>query len=619
MVDQESRSYRPRRAFIEPEAEPTPPPAPDPAPAPATVSRPAAPNFDDEDAPKPLYRDEYLPRTLYHPERTANGSETAAAPVVNGGAFAANGETTPVNGGAAQPPAAPPRPDANDVGSDDTAIRSFTFAPRTRRTADEATTILARSGSTARGRYAPSGPSGPDDLDEGEDEDDSRPIGERARWALAIGVVAAVVVLGLAIGYAVLGLGDDNKGTVPPPAETAGSVGPGPTTSVSEPPMTNGGALLTNDLMLSAAQAKPLDPKRTWKESLTQRGGSEDAPVPACFGVEPPDGQPVSQQKILRVLSSSGKSAPSALHDATAYATAEEAAQAYAVTSRTLGTCPAAGAWLASGRVVRGVGEQATGVTVAVKNGDATEWHSVVISRTGRVLNILDVSKSADAIAPATVAGVLTDVIAKQCGPAGGKCGGQALVRVGPPPLGGDQPGYLAAGDLPPVAGSVSPWNAAPVELPQEDFVGASCENVDWSTVAAEARSSRVYLHPDSGTSYFGVNQIVLTLKDEKSAKALVEKIKTNLEECKERRLTATVSDPKKVRGIGTKATAITGYTATVEQKGTQGSDEFRVGIVQAGTKVAYSFANPKGDFDFTDAQWNTISVRAGERVTQAP
>ena len=78
MVDQESRSYRPRRAFIEPEAEPTPPPAPDPAPAPATVRRPAAPNFDDEDAPKPLYRDEYLPQTLYRPERTTNGSATPA-------------------------------------------------------------------------------------------------------------------------------------------------------------------------------------------------------------------------------------------------------------------------------------------------------------------------------------------------------------------------------------------------------------------------------------------------------------------------------------------------------------------------------------------------------------
>ena len=64
----------------------------------------------------------------------------------------------------------------------------------------------------------------------------------------------------------------------------------------------------------------------------------------------------------------------------------------------------------------------------------------------------------------------------------------------------------------------MSPWNAAPIELPQEDFVGSSCENVNWTTVAAEARSSRVYLHPDSGTSYFGVNQIVLTIKDEKAA-----------------------------------------------------------------------------------------------------
>ena len=179
------------------------------------------------------------------------------------------------------------------------------------------------------------------------------------------------------------------------------------------------------------------------------------------------------------------------------------------------------------------------------------------------------------------------------------------------------QPGFLAAGDLPPVGGSVSPWNAAPVELPQEDFVGASCENVNFATVPAESRNMRVYLHPDSGNAYFGVNQIVLGLKDAKSAKSLVEKLKSNLEDCKKRRLTATVSDAKKVTGLGAKGVEVSGYTFVVEQKGTQGSDEFRVGVVQAGTKVAYTFANPKGDFDFTDSQWNTISVRAGERVTQ--
>ena len=598
MVDQESRSYRPRRAFIEPEPEPTPPPAPAPAPAPAAVYRPVAPNFDEEDAPKPLYRDEYVPRTLYRDEPAGNGNRTRPAEAVNGASTA---------------PAATPRPDASDVGSEDTAIRSFTFAPRTRR--DETTTILTRTGSTARGRFAPSGPSGPEDLDDyDEDEEDGRPIGERARWTLIIGGIAAVVVLGLAIGYAVLGLGN-GRGTVPLPAETAGSVGPGPTTSASAPPPA-GGALLTNDMMLSAAQAKRLDDKASWKEVLTQRGASEDAPVPACFGGDPDPGQPVSQQKILRVLSG-GKDAPGALHDATAYGTPEEAAQAFAVASRTLGTCAAAGAYIASGQLVRGVGDQATGAVIAVVDGRTTVNHSVVISRTGRVLNIVDASRPGDPVAPGGVAAALVEVSQKQCGPAGGKCAGKAEVQNGPPPLGGDQPGFLAAGDLPPVAGRVAPWNAAPVELPQEDFVGASCENVNWATVPAENREMRVYLHPDSGTAYFGVNQIVLNLKDAKAASALVEKIKTNIEKCKDRRLTATVSGPKKVSGVGARDAKVAGYTFLVEQKGTDGSDEFRVGIVHAGTKVGYTFANPKGDFDFSDAQWNTIAVRAGERVTQ--
>ena len=600
MVDQESRSYRPRRAFIEPEPEPTPPPAPAPAPAPATVARPAAPNFDEEDAPKPLYRDEYVPHALYRDDAAGNGNGTPPADAVNGASAA---------------PAPTPRPDASDVGSEDTAIRSFTFAPRTRRD-DTSTTILTRSGSTARGRYAPSGPSGPEDLDDyDEDEEDGRPIGERARWALIIGGIAAVVVLGLAIGYAVLGLGN-GQGTAPTPSDPTGSVGTDPTTSASAPPAT-GGALLTNDMVLSAAQAKPLDDKLTWKETLTQRGVSENAPVPACFGGEPDPGQPVSQQKILRVVSGTGKDAPSALHDATAYATPEEAAQAFAVASRTLGTCSAAGASIAGGEQVRGVGDQATGAVIAVADGRTTTNHSVVISRTGRVLNIVDAGRPGEPIRAAGVAGVLAEVTKKQCGPAGGKCDARPDVRGGPPPLGGDQPGFRAPGDLPPVAGSVAPWNAAPVELPQEDFVGASCENVNWATVPAETREMRVYLHPDSGTAYFGVNQIVLSLKDDKAANALVEKIKTSIADCKERRLTATVSDPKKVSGVGARDAKITGYTFLVEQKGTDGSDEFRVGLVQAGTKVAYTFANPQGNFDFTDDQWNTIAVRAGERVTQ--
>jgi hypothetical protein len=587
MVDQESGTYRPRRAFIEPDPEPAPPPPPAATPRPPVVEEPRAgaptgsarpaPDLVDEDAPKPLYRDEFTPRPLYREEPSAIGQEM----------------------------------------SDDTAGRSITFVPRPRPSDDDATAILTRSRTPSGRSRSLNGRGGPGDIDDFDDfdsDEERRPRAERTRWALALGAVAAVVVVGLAIGYALFGV-DIKQGTGPSPSASAGTTAP--TTGTSGEPSATSGVLLTDESMLSAAQAKRLDSKRTWKVVLNQRGASEEAPVAACFGTEPEDGQPVSQQKFLRVLAASGKSSPSVLHDATAYATTEEAVQAYTVAARTLGTCAAPGAWLASGRVVRGVGDQSASAMVAVLNGAATSSHSVIVSRTGRVVNILDASRPSDVIPVQNTAAALAEVTKVQCAAAGGKCAGDVQVKPGPPPLGGDEPGYLAAGDLPPTGGSLTPWNAAPIELPSEDFTGASCETVNWATVPAVNRSTRVYLQPDSGKSYFGVNEILVTTKSPKEATALVDKIKKDLETCKERRLTATVEDPERVRGVGARNTEVDGYTAVVEQKRSQGSDKFRVGIVAAGSKVVYTFANPDGNFDFTDKQWDTIAVRAGERVTQ--
>jgi hypothetical protein len=537
--------------------------------------RPAQ-DFVDEEAPKPLYRDEYTPRPLYRAEPSETGHEM----------------------------------------DDDTAGRSITFVPRPRPSDEEATAILARA-KPPNSRYRSlNGRTGPDDTDDLDSDDERGPRSERTRWALIVGAVAAVVVVGLAIGYAVLGVGNkQNTGTTP--SVSAGS-GTGATSgSTGGPTSGGGGALLSDGSMLSAAQADGLDSKRTWKVELTQRGESEESPAPACFGTEPDSGQPASQQKILRVLSSSGKSSPSALHAATAYATPEEAVQAFAVAARALGTCSTPGTWLASGRVVRGIGDQAVGAVAAVVDGKVTILHSVIVSRTGRVLNVLDASGPGEGVAVPKAAAALAAVTKVQCSAAGGNCAANAQVKAGPPPLGGDEPGYLAAGDLPPVGGSLTPWNAAPIELPKDDFPGASCETVNWATVPAENRSTRVYLQPDSGRNYFGVNEILIRTKDAKAATQLVDKIKKDLDTCKERRLTATVDKPEKISSVGARSSEINGYTAVVHQKTSQGTDKFRVGIVAVGDKFAYTFANPKGDFDFTDAQWNTIAARAGERVTQ--
>jgi hypothetical protein len=56
MVDQEAGSYRPRRAFTDPDLEPEPPHTQPGAGAGTNGSTPSS--YLEEDVPKPLYRDE---------------------------------------------------------------------------------------------------------------------------------------------------------------------------------------------------------------------------------------------------------------------------------------------------------------------------------------------------------------------------------------------------------------------------------------------------------------------------------------------------------------------------------------------------------------------------------
>jgi hypothetical protein len=584
MVDQEPPRYRPRRAYVDPDAatkapEPTPappaapqaaepapaaPPRPAPADPPVVPSAPATPV--DDDAPKPLYRDE-------------------------------------VAG-----PATPPTTPSSDR-ADDTSTRQINFAPRRPRNADDdSTTILPRTST------GPRRPPGRDAIDDWDDEDEERsPIGRRTRTALLIGAVAAVIVIGLAVFYAVGGF------TGTPTAGTSASSGSAPPSSAasSANPSTSGSVveLLSPAVMLTVDQAADLSGK-TWRVQKTETTPNADL-NPACLGGDPVEGQPASQQLITQVLGSSGKKAPSALHQATAYASTEDATQAFAIAAKTLGGCPVAGSYIASGRTVSGLGDQATGVVVNAVDGSKVQVHSIVASRTGRVVNILDVAQPDSAISMTKVARTLAAVVTTQCGPAGGTCDGTPKVKDGPPPLGGDEPGFLATGDLPPAKGQVSSWVGTATELPKDDFAGSGCEVVSWTTLDSESKTSRVYIYSDSGKAFFGVNEIVLTMKDDAAATKLATKIKDNIGGCKKRTLTATVTGPEKVSSVGARNTEVTGWTSVVTQKVADGTQKYRVGIVATGSKVVYTFLNPKGAYDFTDAQWDTVALRAGERATQ--
>jgi hypothetical protein len=432
-----------------------------------------------------------------------------------------------------------------------------------------------------------------------------------------IGAVAVVAVLGLLAGYAIIRT-TTQPVAAPSPSTSATARDPGatPTDGASTPDST---AIITDQLLLSPGQAETLDSKRTWKVALTQRGTSPDSPHhPACLsGGDGTDGGPVPQQTVLRLLSSTGSDSPAALHLATSYSTPEEAAQAYAYAARTLGDCAMSGAWIYEGHLVSGVGDQAVGATIQVLDGKSREFRTVVLTRTGRVVDVIDVARPDKAVTAKRVVEVAGDVVDTQCQIAGGACSDEPEAQDGPPPLGGDQPGFLASGDLPPIGPELTRWAGTTPGQPDPDLLrGSGCETVNWSKVDAESRSHRTYLLSDS-SSRFGLDEVVIATEDDKAATKLAEKVRDDWKKCGERQLTATVSDIAEVSGPGAKSVDVKGWTTEVSQKSDDSTTRYRVGVVTAGNKVAFVFLNPQDDLDLTADQFDVVTVRAGQRASQ--
>ena len=573
MADKEREVYRPRRAYIEPQdatATTGPSGAGPSGPGPAGPATPA--NVDPEDQPPPLYRDQVRPA----------------------GEPGDVGEDT-IRVRSNRPP---------DAGlSEETQILSRARAKRTRDA--DATTILPRTASGGRVRPRPVVP---------EDDFDDSPGPDRGRMALLVGAVAAVAVIGLAVGYALLRLTEQPSAT-PGPAPTMASTSSN-TSPTGSPAASDPAALLTDASMLTATAAADIDDKLIWEVALTQKGRSADSPQPACLGVDLEEGEPAPQQTMLRLLSADGKEAPGVLHQAESYATPEEAAQAYAVASKTLGDCTMTATYIDSGRIVGGLGDQSLGIVLNVTDGEQTEFRTLVVSRTGRVVNVVDVAQPDRKVTVSRVAAATETVVDAQCRSAGGRCADDITVKAGPPPVGGDQPGFLAPADLPPVGEDALGWVGDTPRLPDDQVRGSGCETVDWADVEAESRAHRTYLLQDS-TSKFGLDQVVVVARTEKAATELVEEVKGDWGSCEKRQLTATVAQPSGVGGTGAKNVDIQGWTTEVEQKSTDGTANYRVGIVSAGRKVVFTFLNPVDGLDLTDAQFDAVSVRAGERATQ--
>lgn len=428
---------------------------------------------------------------------------------------------------------------------------------------------------------------------------------KKTKTSLLIAGIAGAVLTVLAIGFAVWSV-TTNEVAAP-------SAGPSLSASTAPKP-----TALSDDFLLSDSDASLIDPAAGWKVSLTQDSTNADSPQPICIR-QASEGLPTPLSTKLRTLTTANANQTAALHQADGYATADEAQQIFDDRLTQLGTCAESPAiYLSSGVDVLGVGDQAGGV-VAVLQGEKPIYHSVVLTRTGKVVNVIDVAQATKPVNLAGLGKAAAAVVDDECSAAVGLCSFNPVARAGVPPLGGDQPGFLAGADLPRISDATGDWSGT---NPVTDItvVGSQCESTDFANVDGPTnRKARTYLlrNDDAAPANFGIDEVRFTMATPADASKLVDKISDSVGKCPDRALTAKVQELPKIRGVGADKVAVTGRSFLVTQKTESGDVLFRIAMVSAGNKFAYLVMPTDAKFDFTDQEWTTIALRAGQRMSQ--
>lgn len=350
----------------------------------------------------------------------------------------------------------------------------------------------------------------------------------------------------------------------------------------------------------------------TWAEST----GSTDA-RPLCLP-ETVSGLPNAVRSTARRTTESTDSAISLVQVVDTYAQEAEAVLAYAARVGQAGTCQDAQAWLTGANTVTGLADGAISVRYVVQD-QTNLFHTLLVSRTGRAVTLTDLTTTEAAVPALDLANVVARALSRQCGNELGTCPASIGVEAVSPPAGA-QAGWLVEVDLPRVTPGAGRWAAidpaTTVSVP-----GSQCEAVALDSVTGtESAGQRTLLLADDpdAPQGFGVDMVRYTFADEDAAASLAKKLTKNIGKCPDRAPTATVAEGPAIKGTGEAGAKISGSTFLVTQKTETDTVVYRVAVVSVGTKVIYLLGNPTATFDFTDAQWKAVSVRAGQRASQA-
>ncbi|MDF1488863.1 hypothetical protein [Tessaracoccus caeni] len=388
------------------------------------------------------------------------------------------------------------------------------------------------------------------------------------------------------------------------PVETNPSPSPSPTI-----PALNETALLTEK------DAAAISGTATWVVTDTSTNPADKRGRAACLSTDPDlINATVSMQ---RSLGTTEDNKLAALHQIDVYADENAAKEVLAGRLTSLAACSEVPARIVSSSVVDGLADETHQLTVVYEDAE-TQFHTVLLTRTGNALGILDVTQLDAPVEPAVLASALRASLTKVC-TLGGTCptGEAEVAPVVVPET--DPVGWLVPSDLPRLRPGVGRWKMTqPGELTSR---GMGCEDMTLATESGPTlreQSSLLLTQDDKALEGFGLDEMRFTFENTKDAKKFAKKLGDNLADCQERALGTTVTEHEGAKSVGKNDVKVTARSFAIERETSDKPVYYQLAITVSGNRVSYLLATVYEDYQFSEVQLAEVAKRLGERATQA-
>ena len=351
-----------------------------------------------------------------------------------------------------------------------------------------------------------------------------------------------------------------------------------------------------------------------WAVTGTSHTAAEHDGRVACFQTNEDAANPTFS--VQRTLATSEKDPVAALHRIDAFANEAVASMAFEERVAVLSACSEVPAQLQGANEVAGLAPEAFQLTVLFQE-EKDRYHTVLLTRSGAVLQVLDVTQIGSPVDPETLAAALTrpqtQLSERQGEPA------PQGVTVSPAELPAVAPeGWLIPSDLPRIRAGIGRWNMTPPG--QLKSTGMGCESMTLvSEPGPKERAQATYLmtQDDEAPDTFGIDEMRFTFSKKKTAGAFVKKLGNALKSCKDRSPGANVQEQEEVEtetadGKATSRLFVINM-ATSDTK----SVTYQLIVSQVNKTVTYSLITVADDYRFADEQLADLAARTAIRAAQ--